>query len=176
MSFELIPIGDFGVFGVKSSKISDSRGWMQRVSQHISLFPEFRVREVSWVTNPKKYTLRGLHFQKGQFAEAKLVFCTVGKVIDVGVDLRQESPSYLKHFMLEIGPNSEFQGVLIPKYFAHGYLTLERSSSLIYLMDSSYSPRESGGLLWCDEMLQISWPRAPKVISERDKSWPKILL
>jgi dTDP-4-dehydrorhamnose 3,5-epimerase len=175
MSFELIPLGDFGAFGVKSPKMLDSRGWMQRIYQISSQFPDFKIEQISWVTNPKKYTLRGLHFQEDSFAETKLVFCTVGKVFDVGVDLRQGSATYLKHFNLDIGPRSDFQAVLIPKGFAHGYLTLERDSSLVYLMDNAFSPKDSGGLRWSDEMLQIPWPKMPKVISERDKSWPKIL-
>ena len=175
MKFELIPIEDFGAFGIKSSRISDSRGLMQRIYQNDSGFPDFKVQEVSWVSNLKKFTLRGLHFQKGEFSETKLVFCTRGKVFDVGVDLRQKSKTYLKHFTLEIGPDSEFQGVLIPKDFAHGYLTLKRNSNLIYLMDNSFSPRDSGGLLWNDEVLQIAWPNTPKIVSERDKSWPKIM-
>lgn len=174
MSLELIPIGDFGAFGIKSEIISDARGLMLRIYQNVSLLPDFKVMEVSWVLNPQKLTLRGLHFQKNEFSETKLVFCTVGKVLDVGVDLRRESKTYLKHFALEIGPSCEFQGVLLPKGFAHGYLTLKRNSSLIYLMDNSYSPKDSGGLLWSDEALQISWPKTPRVISERDKLWPKI--
>jgi dTDP-4-dehydrorhamnose 3,5-epimerase len=174
MSFELIPIGNFGALGVKSSKVSDSRGSLARIYENSSLIPDFKVQEVSWVSNLRKFTLRGLHFQTGEFSEKKLIFCTIGKVLDVGVDLRPDSESYLKHFTLEIGPSSEFQGVLMPKNFAHGYLTLERNSSLVYLMDNSYSPSNSGGLLWNDEMLQISWPHSPKVISERDKSWSKI--
>ena len=174
MSLELIPIGDFGAFGIKSGSISDARGLMLKIYQNGSLFPDFKVREVSWVLNPKKFTLRGLHFQKNEFSETKLVFCTLGNVLDVGVDLRRESKTYLKHFALEIGPSLEFQGVLLPKGFAHGYLTLKRNSSLIYLMDNSYSPKDSGGLLWSDEALQIAWPKTPRVISERDKLWPKI--
>ena len=175
MRFELIPVGNFGAFGVKSSKNIDSRGLMARIYENSSQIPDFKVREVSWVSNLKKLTLRGLHFQRGEFSESKLVFCTIGKVLDVGVDLRPDSESYLKHLALEIGPHSEFQGIFIPKDFAHGYLTLKRNSSLVYLMDTSYSPSESGGLLWNDKTLQISWPHAPKVISERDKSWPEIM-
>lgn len=174
MSLELIPIGDFGAFGIKSGRIADARGLMLKIFQNGSLFPDFKVREVSWVLNPKKFTLRGLHFQKNDFSETKLVFCTLGKVLDVGVDLRRESETYMKHFALEIGPSSEFQGVLLSKEFAHGYLTLKRNSSLIYLMDNSYSPKNSEGLLWSDEALKIAWPKTPRIISERDKSWPKI--
>ena len=174
MSFELIPVGNFGAFGVKSSEVTDSRGLMARIYENSSQIPDFKVREVSWVSNLKKFTLRGLHFQKGEFSETKLVFCTIGKVLDVGVDLRPESETYLRHFALEIGPHSDFQGVLMPRDFAHGYLTLRRNSNLVYLMDNSFSPSNSGGLLWNDEVLQIPWPHAPKVISERDQTWPKI--
>ena len=175
MSFELVPIGDFGAYGVRSPNIKDSRGLMVRVFQNSSLLPDFYVEQVSWVFNAKKFTLRGMHFQKNDFSETKLVFSTHGKVLDIGVDIRPDSPTYLKHFSLEIGPDEKIQGVLLPKGFAHGYLTLKRNCSLIYLMDNLYSPENSSGLLWNDEALKISWPRTPRVISERDKLWPKIL-
>ena len=175
MSFELIPIGDFGAFGIKSPAFSDLRGLMLRVYRKSSAVLDFKICEVLWVSNIKRFTLRGLHFQTGEFTETKLVFCVEGKVFDVGVDLRRESATYLKHFTIEIGPGSEFQGVLLPKGFAHGYLSLKRKSSLVYLMDKAYSPENSGGLLWNDEALQISWPKMPKVISKKDRLWPKIL-
>jgi len=174
MSIQLSPIPNFGAFSIKSDPNSDSRGSMQRIWQSVSELSDFSIKEVSRVTNPRKFTLRGLHLQEGNSAENKIVFCTFGRVFDVGVDLRKDSPTYLKHFSIEIGPTSKFQGVLIPAGFAHGYLTLERKSDLIYLMDKPYNPQQASGALWSDPAFGIQWPRKPKLLSEKDSSWPII--
>jgi dTDP-4-dehydrorhamnose 3,5-epimerase len=174
MNFQLTPISDLGAFAIQSNLATDSRGSMQRLWQSVSEFFGFTVNEVSHVTNPKKFTLRGLHFQEGSSAENKIVFCTSGQVYDVGVDLRKHSHTYLKHFSIEIGPASKFQGVVIPAGFAHGYMTLKRKSDLIYLMDKPYNPQYSSGALWSDPAFGIEWPRKPKLLSEKDRSWPTI--
>ena len=174
MSIDFFPIQGFDAYLIKSTQQKDSRGSMQRIWESMENLPDFEIKGVSWVSNPKKYTLRGLHFQLGEFAETKLVFCTSGSVFDVGVDLRRESSTYLNHFGFEIGPDHEFQGILLPKGFAHGYLTLSRNSNLVYLMDRPYSPKDSSGINWSDKSLGIRWPKKPKVMSVKDGSWPII--
>jgi len=174
MSIRLVPVSGFDAFLIQSTMHSDSRGSMQRIWENLDSFNYLQIREISWVSNPRRYTLRGLHFQTGISAETKVIFCTSGTVFDVGVDLRKDSPTYLKYFAVEIGPYSKYQGVLMPKGFAHGYLTLRRNSKLVYLMDQQYDKQNSSGVLWSDETLKISWPKKPRVLSNKDKSWPVI--
>ena len=106
------------------------------------------------------------------FSENKIVECISGKVFDVVVDLRMESHTYGKHLEIEIGPLESHIGLFIPAGFAHGYLTLETDSTLIYFMDKEYSAENSAGLLWRDPNLSINWPFEPSLISERDLQWP----
>lgn len=174
MSFSLIPLANFGVYAIKSDLKQDERGSLHRIWQSGEKNLNFECSQVSIVSNPEKFTLRGLHFQTGTFAETKIVFCTSGKVFDVGVDLNPDSDSYLKNINLEIGPGCEFQGVYFPRGFAHGYLTLEQNCDLVYLMDRPHDSNHSSGILWSDRSLQIPWPRKPMKISKKDMAWPVV--
>jgi dTDP-4-dehydrorhamnose 3,5-epimerase len=120
------------------------------------------------------FTLRGLHYQKFPFSETKIIQCISGKVFDVILDMRKESSEYGKHITLEIGPSSEFQGLVVPSGCAHGYMTLEANSTLIYFMDNIYSAENSCGVLWNDQNLKIKWPFMPAVISKQDSKWPEL--
>ncbi len=104
----------------------------------------------------KKGTLRGMHFQKGEHAQAKLVECIKGAVLDVAVDMRQSSPSFGKWISVELTEKNHKQ-LLIPKGFAHGFLTLEDDTVFQYLVDSLYCPESEGGFSYKDEELNINW-------------------
>lgn len=104
----------------------------------------------------KKGTLRGLHYQKGDTAQAKLVECLQGAVLDVAVDLRSNSPTYKKWISVELSATNHRQ-LLIPKGFAHGFLTLEDNTLFQYLVDYPYSPSTEGGILWCDDEINVDW-------------------
>lgn len=111
--------------------------------------------------------LRGLHFQKGEFAQSKLVGVISGAVLDVAVDMRPDSPSYLQHFKIRL----EDQGTLflIPKGFAHGYYTLSDDTVFHYAVDNFYSPENEGGVRYNDPVLDIDWELKEKpIISEKD--------
>ena len=122
--------------------------------------------------NKLKGTLRGLHFQNGQFAEEKLVHAVAGSAWDVAVDLRW-GPTF-GHWRAILLDALKMNAVFIPKGFAHGFITLEPNTSLLYHMGSSYLPGQTRGILWSDKDLAIEWPIAAKVISAADKMLPNL--
>ena len=93
---------------------------------------------------------------------------------DLILDLRKDSSTYKKHIEIEIGPECEYQGLFIPAGCAHGYLTLEPNSTLIYFMDKVYSPDNSQGIRWNDSKLSINLPRKPNLVSQQDLQWPEL--
>jgi dTDP-4-dehydrorhamnose 3,5-epimerase len=155
-----------------SDLTKDSRGSLTRIWEDNTVLAEFTISEASVANNPISGTLRGLHFQTEPYPENKFIQCVSGKAFDVVFDVRKESDTYRKHVTLEIGPNCEFQGLFVPKGCAHGYLTLEPNTSLIYFMDNQYSITHSPGIRWDDAALSINWPDKPKIISSKDSSWP----
>lgn len=100
--------------------------------------------------------LRGLHFQKTPFAQAKLVRCIKGKVLDVTVDIRQNSPSYGKYIVVELSEENKKQ-VFIPRGFAHGFVTLSKEAVFAYKVDNWYTPEYDSGIIWNDTTLNIDW-------------------
>ncbi len=130
-----------------------------------------QIRQVNLSTNSKKGTLRGLHFQRGQFSEAKIVRCLRGRVFDVIIDLRAESAGYLKvkHFVLDA---TEGNSVFVPEGHAHGFQTLEADSEVLYIHSKDRNIEAEAGLRWNDPELAITWPLEPTVMSERDSKLP----
>lgn len=128
--------------------------------------------QVSLVSNTLKGTLRGMHYQTGMSAESKLVYCISGSVCDVVVDLRKESKTYLSWEAFNIGPAEPYIGLLIPSGFAHGYLTYENTSNMLYFIDRKYDSNSSQGFRWNDNIFSIEWPMVPKVVSQRDANFP----
>lgn len=163
------------VFGIKSSASFDERGSFLRVWDEGYLSKFIGLNQASVAHNPKARTLRGLHFQNDPHSEIKVIQSITGSVFDVVVDLRNESPTYQKYLSIQIGPKEIFQGILVPKGFAHGYLTLEDSCTLLYFMDKPYAPESANGIAWNDPTFQIEWPYEPRVISTRDRSFPLIV-
>ena len=117
--------------------------------------------------------LRGLHFQKGEFAQAKLVRVITGKVLDVAVDIRKESPTFGKHVAVELSGENKRQ-LFIPRGFAHGFLVLSDEVVFCYKVDNIYSPQNEGSILYNDAEININWPVDPSeiIVSEKDKSAP----
>lgn len=172
--FLLSPLKIQDAFGIQLQKKVDSRGSLTRIWE-LDLFQnKFSVKQISLVHNPTNHTLRGLHFQKVPFEENKLIYCINGKVLDVLVDLRVKSKTYLQYSDLEIGPDSKYQGIQAPSGCAHGYMTLEENSTLLYLMDEKYDPQAASGIPWNDPSIGIKWPFQPRIISDKDTTWPKL--
>lgn len=118
-------------------------------------------------------TLRGLHFQYPPFAEAKLVSCVAGSVWDVGVDLRPNSPTRFQWFGAELNPEKGLS-LLIPEGFAHGFLTLEPATTLVYVVSERYAPNVESGARFDDPTISIKWPVPPQVLSAKDEAWPPL--
>ena len=116
-------------------------------------------------------TLRGLHFQKEEMAQAKLVRVTSGAAYDVAVDLRPNSPTFKKWFGLEISAENRLQ-FFIPRGFAHGFVALERDTIFQYKVDNYYSSLHDGGVIWNDPELNIGWPGLSFNLSPKDSSLP----
>lgn len=116
-------------------------------------------------------TVRGMHFQRAPHTEAKLVRCLRGAILDVIVDLRAGSPSYLRHQGFELSAANRHQ-LYVPPGFAHGFQTLVDDVEVSYLVSSAYAPAAEGGLRHDDPHLGIAWPMPVSVISPKDAGWP----
>ena len=117
--------------------------------------------------------VRGLHFQRPPYTQAKLVSCTVGKVLDVAVDLRHDSPTYGKWYAVELSAENHSQ-FFIPRGFAHGFSVLSDTAVFTYKCDNLYHPEADGGLLLSDPALNIDWqvPAEKRILSEKDQKHP----
>ncbi len=122
-------------------------------------------------TNALAGTLRGLHYQAEPHPEAKLVSCLRGRILDVAVDLRAGSPWYRRHVAVELDGERPTV-VAIPAGWAHGYLTLTDDTMVLYQLSTAYRAQLQRGLRWDDPGLSVSWPATPRVISDRDRSFP----
>jgi dTDP-4-dehydrorhamnose 3,5-epimerase len=120
-------------------------------------------------------TLRGLHFQKGEFAQSKLVRVVTGRVLDVALDLRPNSKTFKKYFTVELSAEN-FLELFIPKGFAHGFLVLSENAIVQYKCDAFYSPHHEGGVHYADPELNIQWPIAAHqlCVSSKDLLLPKL--
>ena len=166
------PLKIEGVYGLKTYPRIDERGSLTRLWEEDFLVSEFNMKEMSIVNNHATLTLRGLHYQTSPHLENKIIYCIVGKIFEVVVDLRDNSNTYGKHLTVETGSNSNFLGLVVPSGCAHGYMTLTPKANLIYLMDNVHSAESARGVLWNDPDLDIKWPSTPRILSKKDSSWP----
>jgi dTDP-4-dehydrorhamnose 3,5-epimerase len=152
-----------------SRKISlDHRGTFRRIFD--TQENEFLPKQISFSRNIHPFTLRGMHFLDEIQQEHKIVECVSGSLFDVIVDCREDSASYLDYTSIRMSEDSEF-AILIPPGFAHGYMTEEPNTSLIYQMSALYDSQNEKGVRWNDPRLKIDWPFQPKYISDKDSSW-----
>jgi dTDP-4-dehydrorhamnose 3,5-epimerase len=121
----------------------------------------------------EKYTIRGLHFQRGDMAQAKLVRVVMGSAIDYIVDMRDESKTFGQHVAIEINETNNYQ-IFIPRGFAHGFCTLTSDCHFLYKVDNYYSAEHNAGVIWNDPTVAIKWPISTPVLSEQDKKWPTL--
>lgn len=122
--------------------------------------------------NVKKGTLRGLHFQLSPDEEVKLVRCTRGKIWDVMVDLRPESPTFKQWFGAELTEENHTM-LYVPRRFGHGFITLTETAEVFYQVSHPYSKEAATGALWNDPAFGIQWPLEPSIISAADQGWQK---
>ena len=163
-----------GVTVVELEPFADDRGFFARLhcpedfaaAQH-----PFAPVQTSLSRNTLARTLRGMHYQLAPKAEAKLVRVTRGRIFDVALDLRPESDTYLHWTALELsGENG--RALLIPEGVAHGFITLEPDTDVLYQIDRKFEPGYGRGVRWDDPAFAIGWPVTPSVISAQDAAYP----
>ena len=165
-----------GAYVIEVEKYEDERGffarsWCAREFAAKGLDSHLVQCNVSF--NKRKGTLRGLHYQIHPHAEVKLVRCTKGSLFDVIVDLRKDSPTFLKWVAIELTA-ANHRMLYIPKLFAHGFQTLEDDTEIFYQMSEFYEPAASKGLRWNDPKLGINWPDAGRTMSQNDQAYPNL--
>ena len=163
-----------GVYIVEPVVFGDHRGffmesWSQRDFGAAGL--EYRFVQDNHSSSTVRGTLRGIHFQRGEKAQAKLVRCTRGAVLDVAVDLRPSSPTYKKWVGVELSKENKRQ-LLIPRGFGHGFVTLTDDVEFLYKVDNYYAPEADGGIRWNDPDIGVDWGVENPVLSEKDSRSP----
>jgi dTDP-4-dehydrorhamnose 3,5-epimerase len=169
---KFIPTSLKGSFVIELSIFPDERGWFARYFCK----DEFRSigHDAEWVqmnhsANFLKGTLRGLHYQPPPFSEIKLVRCVNGAIWDVIVDIRNDSPTFLKWFAVELSDANKNM-IYIPAGFAHGFQCLTDDCQLLYHHTDYYNPEAQKGIRFDDPLLNISWPLPVSVLSKRDST------
>jgi dTDP-4-dehydrorhamnose 3,5-epimerase len=154
----------------------DDRGFFKRIfcnAELSSLDLPAHCSQVNVSRSNTTGTLRGLHFQYPPHAEAKLVTCLTGAVFDVAVDLRPESPTFLSVAGVVLDGDHD-RAVLVPERFAHGFVTLQPETRVVYVTSAAYTPASEDGIRFDDPALRIEWPISPAVMSSKDAAWPDL--
>ena len=163
-----------GAFIIDLERREDNRGFFARAfcqnefSDH-GLKPIIAQANIGF--NRRRGCLRGMHFQYPPAAETKVVRCTRGAVLDIIVDLRPESPTFLEHISVELTADNH-RAIYIPERFAHGYQALEDETETSYQVGEFYTPGSEGGLRYDDPGLGLTWPLPVSEMSEKDADWP----
>lgn len=163
-----------GVYILIPKVFEDRRGffmesWSRRSMEAAGLHYDFVQDNHSLST--EKGTLRGIHFQKGDKSQAKLVRCVRGAVLDVAVDLRHDSPTYAQWVGVELSESNKKQ-FLIPRGFGHGFVTLTDEVEFLYKADNDYAPEADGGIRWNDPEIAVDWGVDHPILSDKDQKNP----
>ena len=153
-----------GVWNITPKVFDDARGYFFEVWKQAD-FDAHIGHHVAFIQDNESKSsygvLRGLHYQKGEYSQAKLVRVIKGKVLDVAVDLRKSSPTFGKHVAVELSEDNKRQ-LFIPRGFAHGFLVLSPEAIFTYKVDNVYAPQHEASIRWNDETVGIQWPIDPK--------------
>ena len=168
------PTSLHGAYVIDLEKREDSRGffaraWCRREFEQHHLVPDLVQANLSY--NTIKGTLRGMHYQAEAYGEVKLVRCTRGRLYDVIIDVRPESPSYGRWLGVELTADNRLM-LYVPAGFAHGYETLEDDTEALYLVSEYYTPVAERGVRYDDPAFKIVWPLPVTSVSEKDQKWP----
>jgi len=167
-----------GVLIIEPSVFGDHRGWFMETYNE-SILKKAGIK-LSFVQDNQSFsatrgTLRGLHYQLNPKAQSKIVRCTLGSIFDVAVDIRKGSETYGKWFGIELSAENKKQ-LLIPKGFAHGFMTLTDDVEVQYKVDEIYAPECDRGIIWNDPSIGIEWPiHIEPVLSEKDANAPLLV-
>ena len=178
MKFKKIETGVKDLFIIEPQIFEDTRGYFFE-SYNYNTFKEIGIDNIFVQDNRSKSlkgVLRGLHFQKEDYSQAKLISVLKGSILDIAVDLRKNSKTFGKYFSIELNEKSK-KMLFIPKGFAHGFLTLEDNTEIFYKCDNFYNPKNEIGIIWNDRDLNINWnfekydiDENKLIISEKDKN------
>jgi dTDP-4-dehydrorhamnose 3,5-epimerase len=162
-----------GAYVIELEKRADERGFFarafcQKEFEAHGLKPI--IAQANVAHNIREGTMRGMHFQYPPAAETKLVRCTRGAILDIIVDLRPESPTFLQHIAVEMNEDNQ-RALYVPERFAHGYQVLRDNTDTSYQVGEFYTPGCEGGLMYDDPALGLKWPLPVSVISEKDRAW-----
>jgi dTDP-4-dehydrorhamnose 3,5-epimerase len=158
---------------IEIEKQVDERGFFARTWDENKIKEKglnSKIAQCSISFNLKKRTLRGMHFQKKPYQEAKIVSCTKGSIFDVIIDLRSNSKTYKEWFGIELNSN-DHKSIFIPEGFAHGFQSLEDKTEVFYQISEFYKPSHSSGIRWNDPVFGIKWPLNNPIISGKDLVW-----
>ena len=166
-----------GVYIIEPRVFADARGYFFEAWKQAEF--EAHVGPVKFIQDNESMSsygvVRGLHYQKGDLSQAKLVRVISGRVVDVAVDIRRSSPTFGRHIMVELSGDNKRQ-LFIPRGFAHGFAVLSPEAVFTYKVDNPYAPQQEAGIRWDDPELAIQWPIAPKDVLTSDKDLRQPLL
>jgi dTDP-4-dehydrorhamnose 3,5-epimerase len=163
-----------GVFIIEPKVFGDSRGWFMETWSKAKFEAEglnFDFVQDNQSFSAQKGTLRGLHYQLNPMAQAKLVRCTQGELLDVAVDIRKNSPQFGKWTSVILSAENKRQ-LLIPRGFAHGFITLTDNVEVQYKADNFYAPQCEGNIRWNDPQIGIDWKISPTILADKDANAP----
>ena len=164
-----------GVYVIEPKVFKDARGYFMEAWKQSEF--EANIGQINFIQDNESKSsfgvLRGLHYQKGEYSQSKLVRVIKGRVLDVAVDIRKSSPTFGKHVMVELSEDNKRQ-FFIPRGFAHGFLVLSDEAIFTYKVDNPYAPQAEAGIRWNDPALAIEWPIDPVQVltSEKDLKQP----
>lgn len=167
-----------GCFILEPTIFGDERGYFFE-SFNKEAFTELVGQEINFVQDNQSFSskgvLRGLHYQTGKHAQAKLVRVLQGTVLDVAVDLRRGSPTYGQHTSVQLSSENQKQ-LFVPRDFAHGFIVLSKTATFFYKCDNFYNKASEGGIIYNDPKLNIDWelPQSDLIISEKDMVLPTL--
>jgi dTDP-4-dehydrorhamnose 3,5-epimerase len=163
-----------GLFVVETMPIQDERGQFTRIFCDAALNapkPNLHWAQINISRTYRKGAVRGMHFQYPPAAEVKLIRCIRGRVFDVAVDIRANSPTFMQWHGVELDESNHMQ-YFIPEGFAHGFQALTDEVQLLYMHSTAWDHQKEGGLRHDDPLIKISWPYPVTQISEKDRSYP----
>ena len=174
MNFKVTKLEIPGVLLIEHTTYFDERGWFKELWNE-EAFRELGIntRFIQANVSRSKYgTLRGLHFQKPPFEQAKFVHCISGEIFDVAVDIRKNSPTFGKYVSVILSGENH-KSIFIPRGFAHGFLVISKEDAIVeYLVDNKYSKESESGIRWDDPKINIKWPFKPLIVSKKDSTLP----
>lgn len=175
MPFEFKRLSIPDVILIKPKIFPDERGFFMETYKK----PDFEKAGIKgdFIQDNYSYSkygvLRGLHFQRSPYAQAKIVRCVKGVIYDVAVDLRRSSKTFGKYVAVILSEHNKYI-LYVPRGFAHGFLVLSDVAEVAYKVDNIYAPSYEGGLIWNDPDVGIQWPIDEPILSEKDRRWPTL--